>query len=123
MKINWKLRFQNKVIFWMIIGFSVSFIYQGLLLIGIIPTIDQQAILDWLAIGVELLCALGIVIDPTTPNTKDSDVAMAKNNVTQTAEEVILLKQIANMVPRQKGTTKESESKSEDEDANNGGNL
>ena len=87
--INLKLRLQNKVVVAMLITLAISFIYQGLNLFGIIPNIDQQAVLDWLMIGVEILCAFGIIMDPTTPGIGDSNVSLAKNNIEESAAMVI----------------------------------
>ena len=76
MQINWKLRFQNKTTLVAIVLQTVTLIYGVLSLFGITPGIAQDEITNVLYILVELLCLLGIVVDPTTNGLEDSDRAM-----------------------------------------------
>lgn len=77
MKINWKLRLQNKVTLVALITLVVSIIYQVLNMIGVIPQVDQQTILDICCRIIDVLALLGIVIDPTTKGISDSHLALS----------------------------------------------
>lgn len=76
MRINWKLRFQNKTTLVAIIMQAVTLIYAVLAMVGVTPGIGEDQITNVLYILVELLCLLGIVVDPTTKGLEDSDRAM-----------------------------------------------
>ena len=76
MQINWKLRFQNKTTLVALITLIVTFIYQLLGLFGVVPSISQDSITNFLMIVVNLLSALGVVVDPTTSGVSDSTNAM-----------------------------------------------
>lgn len=76
MKINWKVRFQNRVWLLTFIAALVGLIYQICGVIGIVPGISQDVALGIIAAVVDLLVMLGVVIDPTTPEVNDSDRAM-----------------------------------------------
>ena len=76
MIINWKLRLQNKVTLISLVTLLVSIVYQVLNMIGIIPTVDQQEILDLICRCIDVLALVGIVVDPTTDGLSDSSRAM-----------------------------------------------
>jgi len=76
MKINWKLRFQNKTTLVAIAVQAVTLVYGVLSLMGIVPRVGQDEITNVLYILVELLCLLGIVVDPTTKGVGDSGNAL-----------------------------------------------
>ena len=76
MKINWKVRFQNKV--WVLAFTSalVAFLYQLLSLCGVTPKIAEDTILQLAGMLVNLLVMLGVVVDPTTAGAGDSERAL-----------------------------------------------
>lgn len=76
MKINWSLRFQNKVTLTAIVLGVVALIYQILGMFGIAATITQNEIIQVAAMVIDLLVLLGVVVDPTTSGVSDSDRAM-----------------------------------------------
>lgn len=76
MKINWKLRGQNKVTLISIIGVVVAFIYQVLGIFGIVPKISENEIIHLFSMLIDILVAVGIVVDPTTKGLSDSNRAM-----------------------------------------------
>ena len=76
MRINWRLRFQNKTTLVAIILQAVTLLYGVLALFDITPGVGQDEITNVLYILVELLCLLGIVVDPTTKGVGDSGNAM-----------------------------------------------
>lgn len=73
---NWKLRLQNKTTLITLIAAVVSLIYQVLAMVGIVPGITEEAVLSVAGVAVNILCLLGIVVDPTTKGIKDSERAM-----------------------------------------------
>lgn len=76
MKINWKVRFKNKV--WLIsfMAALLALIYQVLGLCGVVPGITQETLLGVAGMVINLLVMLGVVVDPTTAGANDSDRAM-----------------------------------------------
>ena len=76
MRINWKLRLQNKVTLMAIIVQVLAIIYMGLDMFGIVPKIEQEVLKAFLYGIVELFVLLGVVVDPTTQGVNDSNRAM-----------------------------------------------
>ena len=75
MGINWILRFKNKVTLTAIIAQVVAIVYAICGMVGVVPAIGENVILDTAYMIVELLCLLGIVVDPTTKGVSDSTQA------------------------------------------------
>ena len=76
MNINWKLRFQNKTTLTAIILALVALVYQVLGLCGVVPKISQGELTTVIGMVINLLCLLGIVVDPTTDGVSDSARAL-----------------------------------------------
>ncbi len=76
MRINWKLRFQNKTSLTAIILAMIALVYQVLGLWGVTPGISENQIIEVAGMGINLLCLLGIVVDPTTDGVSDSTQAL-----------------------------------------------
>lgn len=76
MKINWKVRFQNKTWLMAFLLAAISFVYQVLGLFGIAPAIGQDTLSEIIGMIINLLVMLGVVIDPTTEGTSDSARAL-----------------------------------------------
>lgn len=72
MGINWALRFKNKVTLTALVVQIVAIVYAICSMAGITPAIGENAILDVAYMVIELLCLLGIVVDPTTKGIADS---------------------------------------------------
>lgn len=74
--INWKVRFKNKT--WLIsfVVTVLAFIYQILGLFEITPAVSQNDVVQLVTLIVNMLSAVGIVIDPTTAGVSDSQRAM-----------------------------------------------
>lgn len=77
MKINWSLRLKNKTTLTAIILAVIALVYQVLGLFGVVPGISESQITEVAGMVINLLCLLGIVIDPTTSGVSDSNQAMA----------------------------------------------
>ena len=76
MNINWALRFKNKVTLTAVVVQVIAIVYAVLGMAGIVPKIGENVILDVAYMFIELLCLLGIVVDPTTAGTSDSVQAL-----------------------------------------------
>lgn len=78
MKINWKVRLQNKTWLLSMAAAVLAFIYQLLGLLGIVPAVTEDQIAQLIGLAVNILVALGVVVDPTTEGISDSENAMLK---------------------------------------------
>ena len=74
--INWKLRFKNKTTLIAMIGAAITFVYQILSLLGVTPKISQDTVVQLVSLIINVLVALGIVVDPTTHGISDSEQAL-----------------------------------------------
>lgn len=76
MKINWKLRLQNKTTLITLIALCVTFVYQILGLFGVVPKVAQDEIVNTIGLLINILVVLGVVVDPTTAGVSDSTNAL-----------------------------------------------
>ena len=76
MKINWKVRLRNKTWLASVLALAVSFVYDLLAMLDVIPPLSEDWLLSLVQTLLTLLTALGVVIDPTTDGAGDSDRAM-----------------------------------------------
>lgn len=70
------LRLKNKTTLIAIVAATVAFLYQLAGILGIVPPISQEALMQGLGAIINLLAILGILVDPTTAGVKDSARAM-----------------------------------------------
>ena len=76
MKINWKVRFQNKTFLTGLISLVVVFVYDLLQLLEIAPVVTQSAVMQ-VAEGILMILGMvGVIADPTTNGLSDSKQAM-----------------------------------------------
>lgn len=73
---NLKLRLKNKVTLAAIAATTVAFFYQLAGILGFVPPISQEAVMQALGALINLLAILGVLVDPTTAGVKDSTRAM-----------------------------------------------
>ena len=76
MKINWKVRLRNKTWLASVLALAVSFVYDLLAILHVMPPLSEDWLLSLVQTLLTLLTALGVVIDPTTDGAADSDRAM-----------------------------------------------
>lgn len=76
MKINWKLRLQNKFTLSALISAVVVFVYEVAGALGFVLPVSQEQVLSAVAALLAVLVALGVVVDPTTKGIDDSNRAM-----------------------------------------------
>lgn len=74
--INWKVRLQNKTWLLAMLAAIVAFVYQLLGLLDIVPAVSQDQVTQLIGLVINILVALGIVVDPTTTGVTDSSRAM-----------------------------------------------
>ena len=80
---NLKLRLKNKTTLIAIVAATVAFLYQIAGILGIVPPISQEALMQGLGALINLLAILGILVDPTTAGVKDSARAMTYEEPTR----------------------------------------
>lgn len=76
MKINWKLRLQNKFTLSALISAVVVFVYEVAGALGFVLPVSQEQVLSAVAALLAVLVALGVVVDPTTEGVDDSNRAL-----------------------------------------------
>ena len=76
-KINWKVRFKNKVWLGSFLSLIVGFIYSMLALFDVFPQITENLVLQLLNQVLTFLGLIGVIVDPTTAGVGDSDRAMS----------------------------------------------
>ena len=75
-KINWKVRFKNKVWLGSFLSLIVGFAYSMLALFDVFPAVTQNLVLQMLNQVLTFLGLIGVIVDPTTAGLGDSDRAM-----------------------------------------------
>ena len=74
--INWKVRLQNKTWLLAMLAAIVAFVYQVLALCDVVPAVSQDQVTQLVGVVINILVALGIVVDPTTIGVTDSTRAL-----------------------------------------------
>lgn len=76
MKLNIKARLENKVFVLSATALIVTFIYQLMSALDIVPAISESEASELTAMLVNILALFGVVVDPTTEGISDSNRAM-----------------------------------------------
>ena len=76
MKINWKVRFKNKVWLGSFLSLVIGFIYSLLALFDVFPPVTQNLVVQLLNQVLTFLGLIGVIVDPTTAGVGDSERAM-----------------------------------------------
>lgn len=76
MKINWKVRFKNKVFLSSLFALVVSFVFELLALFEVFPAISESMVMQLCNIVLMILAGMGIISDPTTAGVSDSERAL-----------------------------------------------
>ena len=88
MKINWKVRFKNKVWLSTFISLIVGFIYNILACFDIFPAVTQNAVMQIIGNVLTFLGLIGVIVDPTTAGLEDSNRAMNYEEPWQDTEDI-----------------------------------
>ncbi|MGN0794179.1 MAG: phage holin [Aristaeellaceae bacterium] len=76
MKINWRVRFRNRVWLTTMLATVCAFVFDVLAMLDIVPAVTEDAVMQAVTALLTVLSMLGVVIDPTTDGASDSDRAM-----------------------------------------------
>lgn len=76
MKINWKVRFKNKVWLSTFISLIVGFVYNILACFDVFPAVTENSIMQIIGQVLTFLGLIGVLVDPTTAGINDSIRAM-----------------------------------------------
>ena len=76
MKINFKVRMNNKAFDVGVATLLVSFLYKLLAAMDIVPAVSESEILELMGLVVNMLALVGVIVDPTTKGVSDSERAM-----------------------------------------------
>ena len=76
MKLNWKVRFKNKVWLGSFLSLIVGFVYSMLALFDVYPQVTQNLVVQLMNQVLTFLGLIGVIVDPTTAGVGDSDRAM-----------------------------------------------
>ncbi len=80
MKLNWKVRFQNKVWLGSFLSLVIGFVYSMLALFDVFPEVTQSLVMQLMNQVLTFLGLIGVIVDPTTAGLGDSDRAMGYEN-------------------------------------------
>ena len=76
MKLNWKVRFKNKVWLGSFLSLIVGFVYSMLALFDVFPEVTESLVLQLMNQVLTFLGLIGVIVDPTTAGLGDSERAM-----------------------------------------------
>lgn len=76
MKLNWKVRFKNKVWLGSFFSLIIGFVYSMLALFDVYPAVTQNLVAQILNQILTFLGLIGVIVDPTTSGFEDSNRAM-----------------------------------------------
>lgn len=76
MKINWKLRLQNKATLLALVGAVIALVYQVLGIFEVLPPVSEDSVTSAVAVIINMLVAVGVIVDPTTSGVSDSANAL-----------------------------------------------
>ena len=75
-KINWKVRFKNKIWLGSFLSLIVGFVYSMLALFDVFPEVTESLVLQLMNQVLTFLGLIGVIVDPTTAGLGDSERAM-----------------------------------------------
>ena len=75
-RINWQVRFRNKIWLGSFLSLIVSFIYNILALFDVFPLVTENAVAQLINQILTFLGLIGVIVDPTTAGLGDSERAM-----------------------------------------------
>ena len=75
-RINWKVRFKNKVWLGSLLSLIVGFVYSMLALFDVFPTVTENHVVQLVNQVLTFLGLIGVIVDPTTAGIGDSERAL-----------------------------------------------
>lgn len=76
MKVNWNVRFKNKVWLTMFFSLVVGFVFNILKMFDVVPVITENFVMEIIGQILTFLGLIGVIVDPTTAGIGDSERAM-----------------------------------------------
>jgi len=76
MRINWRVRFSNRIWLSSFLSLIVGFVYSMLALFDIFPEVTENLVLQLVNQVLTFLGLIGVIVDPTTAGIGDSERAM-----------------------------------------------
>ena len=76
MKLNWKVRFKNKLFLSSFLGLIISFVFSMLRLFDVYPSLTENEVLNVVNQALTFLGLIGVLADPTTAGLGDSNRAL-----------------------------------------------
>lgn len=86
MKINWKVRFKNKVWLTSFISLIVGFVFNILKCFDVVPSVTQNLVMEIVGQFLTFLGMFGVIADPTTAGLGDSQRALGYEEPWQDSE-------------------------------------
>ena len=86
MKMNWKVRFKNKVWLGMFLSLIVGFVFNMLKLFDVVPAFTENTVMNIINQVLTFLGLIGVIVDPTTAGISDSNRAMSYDEPWQDEE-------------------------------------
>ena len=77
MKVNWRVRFKNKIWLGSFLSLIVGFVYSMLALFDVFPEVTESLVLQLMNQVLTFLGLIGVIVDPTTAGIGDSERAMS----------------------------------------------
>lgn len=77
MKLNWKVRFKNRVWLSSFLSTVIAFVYNILAMFDVFPAITQNYVIQIINEILIFLGLIGVIVDPTTKGLDDSERAMS----------------------------------------------
>ena len=75
-RINWKVRFKNRIWLGSFLSLIISFVYSMLGMFDIFPDVTRNSVMELLNQILTFLGLIGVLVDPTTAGLEDSERAM-----------------------------------------------
>ena len=75
-KVNWRVRFRNKIWLGSFLSLIVGFVYSMLALFDVFPQVTQNLVVQLMNQVLTFLGLIGVIVDPTTAGLGDSERAM-----------------------------------------------
>ena len=75
-KLNWKVRFKNRIWLGSFLSLIISFVYSLLALFDVFPQVTENTVVQLLNQVLTFLGLIGVLVDPTTAGIGDSERAM-----------------------------------------------
>lgn len=77
MKINWSIRFKQPAFVLTFCTTVLAFVYTILGMFEVVPPVTENQLTQVIAVVVELLAALGILVDPTSKGVSDTEYVLS----------------------------------------------